>query len=152
MIQPRRGIARRAVLRPALQRPQAGVLERLLGGVEVAENSAARRRPPGDEPKVSAASIQAVSVTAAHSGPEQADGTDLIGAAGIGRAEIARDGNRFVGDPCNRRTLEAEQLFLGLGIGAIEHQRRIILAQRWSPPLVGSSRATGPSRPCWSFV
>ena len=35
--QPRRGIARRAVLRPALQRAQAGVLERLLGGVEIAE-------------------------------------------------------------------------------------------------------------------
>ena len=35
--QPRRGIARRAVLRPALQRTEAGVLKRLLGGVEVAE-------------------------------------------------------------------------------------------------------------------
>ena len=35
--QPRRGIARRTVLRPALQRAQAGVLERLLGGVEIAE-------------------------------------------------------------------------------------------------------------------
>ena len=35
--QPRRGIARRAVLRPALQRAQAGVLIRLLGGVEIAE-------------------------------------------------------------------------------------------------------------------
>ena len=35
--QPGRGIARRAVLRPALQRPQAGVLEGLLGGVEIAE-------------------------------------------------------------------------------------------------------------------
>ncbi len=35
--QPRRGIARRAVLRPAFQRAQAGVLERFLGGVEIAE-------------------------------------------------------------------------------------------------------------------
>ena len=35
--QPRRRIARRAVLRPAFQRPQAGVLERFLRGVEVAE-------------------------------------------------------------------------------------------------------------------
>ena len=35
--QPRRGIARRAVLRPAFQRAQAGVLEGLLGGVEIAE-------------------------------------------------------------------------------------------------------------------
>ena len=35
--QPRRGIARRAVLRPALQRAEAGVLKRLLGGVEIAE-------------------------------------------------------------------------------------------------------------------
>ena len=35
--QPRRGIARRAVLRPALQRAQAGVLKGFLGGVEIAE-------------------------------------------------------------------------------------------------------------------
>ena len=35
--QPRRGIARRAVLRPAFQRAQGRVLERLLGGVEIAE-------------------------------------------------------------------------------------------------------------------
>jgi hypothetical protein len=35
--QPRRGIARRAVLRPVFQRTQAGVLESLLGGVEIAE-------------------------------------------------------------------------------------------------------------------
>ncbi len=35
--QPRRRIARRAVLRPALQRTEAGVLKRLLGGVEIAE-------------------------------------------------------------------------------------------------------------------
>ena len=35
--QPGRRIARRAVLRPALQRAQAGVLEGFLGGIEVAE-------------------------------------------------------------------------------------------------------------------
>src|SRR6202040_3327639 len=35
--QPRRRIARRAVLRPAFQRAQAGVLEGFLGGIEVAE-------------------------------------------------------------------------------------------------------------------
>ncbi len=35
--QPGRGIARRAVLRPGLQRAQAGVLERLLRGIEVTE-------------------------------------------------------------------------------------------------------------------
>jgi hypothetical protein len=35
--QPARGIARRPVLRPALQRAQAGVLERFLGGVEITE-------------------------------------------------------------------------------------------------------------------
>ena len=35
--QPGGGIARRAVLRPGLQRPQAGLLEGLLGGVEIAE-------------------------------------------------------------------------------------------------------------------
>ena len=35
--QPRRGIARRAVLRPAFQRAQGRVLEGFLGGVEIAE-------------------------------------------------------------------------------------------------------------------
>ena len=35
--QPGGGIARRPVLRPVLQRPQAGVLEGLLGRVEIAE-------------------------------------------------------------------------------------------------------------------
>ena len=35
--QPRRWIARRTVLRPAFQRAQAGVLERFLRGVEIAE-------------------------------------------------------------------------------------------------------------------
>ena len=35
--QPRRGIARRAVLRPAFQRAKAGVLKRFLGGVEITE-------------------------------------------------------------------------------------------------------------------
>ena len=41
--QPRRGIARRAVLRPGLQRTQAGLLERLLGRIEIAE--VAQQRP-----------------------------------------------------------------------------------------------------------
>src|SRR3984893_2291175 len=40
--EPGRGIARRAVLRPAFQRAQAGVLEGFLGGVEIAEISQQR--------------------------------------------------------------------------------------------------------------
>src|ERR1700730_1885555 len=35
--EPRRRVARRAVLRPGLERAQAGVLERLFRGIEIAE-------------------------------------------------------------------------------------------------------------------
>ena len=58
-----------------------------------------------------------------------ADGTDLVGAAGIGLAEIARDVQRLV-EVLAVDDVEAEQLFLGFGKGAVEHQRRIVLAQR----------------------
>ena len=62
-------------------------------------------------------------------GIEHADRTDFIGAAGIGLAEIARDVERLV-EILAVDDIEAEQLFLGLGIGAVEHDRRIVLAQR----------------------
>ena len=127
--QPRRGIARRAVLRPVLQRAQAGVLERLLGGVEIAEiaqqradrlgtRRGQRRIDPGDVGHVWHAP-----------GLQHADGADLVGAAGIGRAKIARDVERLV-EVVAVDDVEAEQLLLGLGIGAVDHDRRIVLAQR----------------------
>ena len=58
-----------------------------------------------------------------------ADGADLIGAAGIGLAEIARDVERLV-EVLAVDDIEAEQLLLGFGKGAVQHQRRIVLAQR----------------------
>ncbi len=60
--QPCRRIARRTVLRPALQRTQAGVLEGFLGGIEIAEITQQRADRLGTR-QVSAPSIQAVSVT-----------------------------------------------------------------------------------------
>ena len=62
-------------------------------------------------------------------GLKQADRADLIGAAGIGRAEIARDVERLV-EVLAVDHIEAEQLFLGLGKGPVDHERRIVLAQR----------------------
>ena len=62
-------------------------------------------------------------------GFEHADRADFIGAAGIGLAEIARDVERLV-EILAVDDIEAEQLFLGLGIGAVDHHRRIFLAQR----------------------
>ena len=63
------------------------------------------------------------------SGLEQADGADFVGAAGIGRAELARDIERLV-EVVAVDEVEAEQLFFGLRIGTVEHERRIVLAQR----------------------
>ena len=127
--QPRRGIARRAVLRPALQRAEAGVLKRLLGGVEIAE--IAQQRADRLGARRSQRGIDPGGVGHGWHTPraEQADGPDLVGAAGIGRAEIARDVDRLI-EVLAVDDIEAEQLFLGLGIGAVEHQRRIVLAQR----------------------
>src|SRR5918992_4576522 len=87
-------------------------------------NSAAARRPPGGEPKsVRHQSRQYRSWLPAPR-REVADGTDLVGAAGIGRAEIAGDAERLV-EVLAVDEIEAEQLFLGFGIGAVQHQRRI---------------------------
>ena len=58
-----------------------------------------------------------------------ADRADLIGAAGIGLAEVARDFERFI-EVLAIDDVEAEQLLLGLGKGTVQHQRRIVLAQR----------------------
>ena len=127
--QPRRGIARRAVLRPALQRAQAGVLERFLGGVEIAEIAQQRADRLGTRRGQRGIDPGGVGHGCTLPGVNMADGTDLIGAAGIGRAEIARDVERRV-EVLAVDEVEAEQLFLGFGIGAVEHQRRIVLAQR----------------------
>ncbi len=134
--QPCRGIARRPVLRPAFQRAQAGVLERLLGGIEIAEIAqqradrlGTRRGQRGIDPGGVGHSLALPLALPPHSRQEHADRADLIGAAGIGLAEIARDGDRLV-EVVAVDQIEAEQLFLGLGIGAVEHDRRIFLAQR----------------------
>ena len=128
--QPGRGIARRPVLRPAFQRAQAGVLERFLGGIEIAEIAqqradrlGTRRGQRGIDP----GGVGHARMTLP--GCEHADRADFIGAAGIGRAEIARDVERLV-EILAVDDVEAEQLFLGLGIGAVDHDRRIVLAQR----------------------
>ena len=73
--QPGGGIARRAVLRPVLQRPQAGVLEGLLGRVEIAEIAQQRRhrlRPGGGERRVDPGDV-------GHIGSRVRDGSTPIG-------------------------------------------------------------------------
>jgi len=86
------------VLRPALQRPQAGVLERFFGRVRGRENSAAGRDrlgPSGGE----GAWIHSISVMRRRrrAGRDcKGRSGDLIGAAGIGGGEIARDFERLV--------------------------------------------------------
>ena len=64
--QPGGRVARRAVLRPGLERPQAGLLERFLRRVEIAEVAQQRRDRLGRAP-VRAASIQPRSVTSCQS-------------------------------------------------------------------------------------
>ena len=128
--QPRCRIARRPVARPVLQRAQAGFLECLLGGIEVAEiaqQRADRLGSRGGERRVDPGDV-------AHPAPRvravQRDRADLVGAAGIGRGEFARDIQRLVqiGDVDH---IEAEQLLLRLGERAVDHQRRVLrLAQR----------------------
>jgi hypothetical protein len=57
------------------------------------------------------------------------DGAQLIGTAGIGGRELARHGERLV-EIGNVDHVEAQQLLLGLGEGAIDDERRILrLAQ-----------------------
>ena len=127
--QPRRGIARRTVLRPALQRAQARVLERFLGGVEIAEIAQQRADRLGTRRGQRGIDPGGVGHLVTLSGLIQPDGPDLVGAAGIGRAEIARDVDRLV-EIVAVDEVEPEQLLLGLGIGTVEHDRRIVLAQR----------------------
>ncbi len=90
--QPGGGIARRAVLRPVLQRAQAGFLERLLGACRGRGNSAAARRPPAGRAAVSAASIQARSVTSPRlPGVEDGERADLEAPPGSALPRLARD-------------------------------------------------------------
>ena len=64
--QPRRGVARRAVLRPGLQRAQAGLLESFLGRIEIAE--VAQQRPH---------------CLGARGGQDRVDPADVVHAAGF---------------------------------------------------------------------
>jgi hypothetical protein len=48
---------------------------------------------------------------------------------GVGRAKVAGDVDRLI-EILAVDDVEAEQLFLGLGIGTVDHDRRIVLAQR----------------------
>src|SRR6202043_2582152 len=95
------------------------------------ENSATRRQPPGDAPRSArrrSSRYRSRSRRCA-AGREHADRADLIGAAGIGSSKVARDVERLV-EILAIDEIEAEQLLLGLGIGAVDDQGRIVLAQR----------------------
>ena len=134
--QPGGGIARRPVLRPAFQRAQTGVLKRLLGRCPGRGNSAAGRPPPAAAPRSAPPSIQAdvghdLTLPPARRpvGIIERDGADLIGAAGIGRGQLAGDVQRLV-EIVDVDHVEAQQLLLGLGERAVDDQRRLLgLAQ-----------------------
>ena len=64
--QPRRGVARRAVLRPGLQSAQAGLLERFFGRIEIAEVAQQRSHCLG-----------------ARGGEDRVDPADVVHAAGF---------------------------------------------------------------------
>src|SRR5258707_3244757 len=80
-------------------------------------NSATARRPPGDAPR--SARHRSRRYRSLRNTPriEHTDGANFVGAAGIGRAEIARDVERLV-EVLAVDDVEAEQLLLGFGVGA----------------------------------
>src|SRR6202051_113280 len=82
-------------------------------------SNALARRPPGDAPR--SARHRSRRYRSLRDAPRRkhADGADFVGAAGIGRAELARDVERLVEIPAVD-DIEAEQLLLGLGIGPVE--------------------------------
>ena len=160
--EPGGGIARRAVLRPGLERAQAGLLERLLGAVEVAEiaqqradrlgtRGGQRRIDPGD---VGHCARQLPAV-------EQLERPDLEAPPVSSRPICARDVDRLV-EGRAVDDVEAEQLLLGLGEGAVDDERlasradggrrrRRHQAHRRAelavgPQLVGHHRALGEDR------
>src|SRR6266700_66390 len=91
-------------------------------------NSAAARRRPGGAPRSARHRSRRCRSFHCASGSERADRADFVGPAGIGFAELARDIERLV-EILAVDDIKAEQLLLGFGIGAVDHQRRILLAQ-----------------------
>src|SRR6476619_4542515 len=78
-------------------------------------NSAIARRPPGDAPRSARRRSRRCRSRRNTPGIEHTDGANLVGAAGIGRAEIARNIERLV-EVLAVDDVEAEQLLLGFGI------------------------------------
>src|SRR5881394_3920817 len=74
-------------------------------------SNAAAHRPPGAAPKSARYRSRRYRSCRHAPGHEGADRADLIGAAGIGLAEIARDVERFI-EILAIDEIEAEQLFL----------------------------------------
>src|SRR4051812_12430797 len=103
--------------------------EKLLPRCRDRGNSAAARRAPGDAPR--SAPRRSRRRRSWRDAPwcKISDRADLIGAAGIGVAELARDLDRVI-EIFGVDHIEAEQLLLGLGERPVDHQRRLILAQR----------------------
>lgn len=75
-----------------------------------------------------------------------ADRPQLIGAAGVSLAQLPCDLERLI-EIVTIDDVEAEQLLLGLGEGAVQNQGRIAVLARVVAAEVGNRRATGPSRP-----
>ena len=127
--EPRHGVPRRAVLRPALERAQARLLERLLGQVQVPEMAEQRahrlgtRAPEGHVDPGEGAHGRGAS------GRSRRSGTDFVGAVrAAGLAEVLRRGDRLL----ERRALddeEAEELLLGLRERPVEDDCLLALAK-----------------------
>ncbi len=128
-------------VRPRLERPEASLLKRFLGRIEIAEVAQQRRHRLGAGPRqrlVDPAEIGHVAPVPAR-GPaglrlrariEEHDRTDLVGAARIGRGELTREPEGLI-ERLAIDDVEAEQLLLGLGKRAIDDEWRVlVLAQR----------------------
>ena len=132
------------------ERPQAGVLERLLGGVEIAEiaqQRADRLGARGGQRRVDPGHVGHCVSAAPRRAGTAADRPDLVGAAGIG---LGRDRARSRA-PLQRLAIddvEAEQLLLGLGERPVDHQvaRGPCAAwwRRWSASAARRARACRP--------
>ena len=145
--EPGGGIARRAVARPGLQRAQAGVLERLLGGVEVAEiaqQRAERLGTRGGERGVDPGRRRSRRGRSPRPKQARAGGSHRR-RRGWPRARSRATLERLL----ERRAVddvEAEQLLLGLGERAVDDQRRSCPCAAWSPRW--SASGARPARAC----
>ena len=113
-------------------------------------NSAAARRSPGAAPRSAPARSRPRSVMPAASCRALEDSRRAGSRRrrpGLASAEFARDLERLV-ELGAVDDVEAEQLLLGLGERPVDHQRRSPSLRSVVAAVVGSSRATGPSRPC----